>query len=319
MAALPYIMASMPVNLKALQQRILGNKGLHIKLPYPKPFTLPGEKEVHSSPLPPPRYYGLTIRAFFYAPASSKRETKFDIYREGQPYSYYARMIVDGDAVKYAYSGKGWNNEGTTTSDKRIPIPGYYTMAVRFKTGNFFAILYEDEELRAVSQGEYQNSTDWLFRIWATDHYLLSLHLCNEYVSERHFPPQNLEQFYFLGIPVLGPGSRWTMKCIVKEPLEMTDVIILTHFTNGYDKPKDVVRSAFKSDSLKAGDQFTVYVTNSSTFYVITTSFDPKIARVNHGPEPWGNFMHPGVSSNCQILQQYAEQGGITSSPAVFD
>lgn len=307
-------MEGMPPHLKALEQRVLGNKGLHIKLPYPRKFKPPGPNTIRASHLPTPLYYGLTMRLFFYAPAISKTETKFDIFRQGDIYQYYAQMWVQGDVVGYSYSGKGWNNEGNVRTEKRIPIPGYYSMAVRFKTGNYFAILYEDEEITAVFQGNDQNNMTWDFRIWPTEHYLMSLHLSNEYVNERHFPPQNLEQLYFLSLPVLGPGSRWTMRCIITALNDETEVIIVTHFSRQDNRPEGVGRPTFNSKSLKVGDQITVYITNSSTFYVVTTDFDPSVKRVDHGPYPWGNFMYPGVGLNCEIVKQYVEQVGITYS-----
>lgn len=251
-----------------------------------------------------PLYVGLTIRGFYYAPEASTKESIMELQNYANLSYYWAKTVVVEDKLKFDYKGyPPLENRGRKDTQAKLAVPGYYSVAIRFKDAAYLSILHNDEEAAAVYEktvfGSYYGWT--LFFEGGAPHLLLSLHIS----AETDVTARPLGQQFYLENPWFAIGGSWLIECSVQNVNTPLDVN-LWFYKDG--KLNTTGSAKFPLRNVKQGDVVTILIRSSRDHFVVTSSFDNNTITVI-GLAGSGNPIYPSLSNNCEILRQYAEIG----------
>lgn len=295
---------TMPAHLMALRSAVTASTGLHMTFPYGTLLPKPG-KPVLSTLIPETQFVGLTVRGFYYAPEISTTKSEIELLaRPSFGTRYWALGSIEGTRVRFEFKGTSTLISGNYYVDATVTVPGYYSLAVRLEDKKNVAA-YCDENQVAIIKMDPSFVLPWQLRLQGAVHYILSLHVS----GEADTAPRKLGQEFFMQYPEFGIGSYWLMDVYVENAKQPLTVNLWGYSGKKDQAKKKILKStSFSVTQLKPGDVATIHIRSTRGGFLVTTSFDDSVNFITTSAET-ENLIYPGVSQNCQILTQYAEQG----------
>lgn len=284
----------MPAHLNQLRSRVLQTSGLHMRFPYGARFPKPGNNHF-SAQLPSKYLDGYTVRGFFYAAEASATVSLFKVVYNGHHEYYVAAKVVKTKLTCMSTGWKGDYHEEKDTNDKdsNIPVPGYYTVGLRFSKNKFLELLRNDKEYRSVDMNAL-NNYKWELHMQGAVHYLVSLHVS----LDTDKTPTILGRHFYMYSPECGITSYWYMNVKVENAGSPLIVKI----------KDDSLKTEFPLKNVKQGDVVSVHIRSTRGGFLVSITPHGATQFITTPPGSQ-NYIYPIVSDNCHVLRHYAEQG----------
>ncbi|XP_077499389.1 uncharacterized protein LOC144110406 [Amblyomma americanum] len=258
MAAFGFL-ADMPMEIFSSRVAAFQRYGMHVNYPYGLRLQQPLSEKVRA-----PFYKGLGVRVFFYAPEADVTKVKF-VYNSPTGTNWYVTQIVDGTKVQYA-GAQGSGPQGPfDIKDAHFQPPGFYSSAVAMD-GRLLRAKFNNFSGDDVDQNSIVATDAWYIYVEAPKSYIMSIHWSAE-SGNQELPNNKLNISLMVG----------------------SFCVYAVEFTSGnkfmvvFKDPNNRDQTHEYTVSLQNQEIVTVFVRNTSTGYLMQTSFDTQPAFITGG------------------------------------